>query len=449
VRTSVAIRDVLAPLSPESDPKLALLRKLIEESKAQKVIVFATYGETIGYLDEQLPDPLGGRERVTAIGSESEPDERMRLLARLAPETVVEPGYVPPEGEVDLLLSTDVLSEGQNLQQAQAVISYDMPWNPQRVVQRNGRVIRLLSKHDEVYLTTMLPEPGELEELLRLETLVRGKIRAAGVFGMEVEVIEGVETELRAYAERLEAGDLDTIEAEDEEALSGAFLGEQLRAMVMRAFEEGELQRILELPWGIGAVVRQTLATAQRGSPGVFFATRTRPEGYRYWRFVEFGEAGELVDSELPILRRIDPNGLPEAELEGVDLEAAWRRAIEDIVRMHNERADPRAAEAAIGPAQRWALTLLRDPSVILPEGAEEAAEALEVERSGAVRRALNEIRAELSEERLLPNDAAAEVVALVLRLGLRAVELDDVHEPITEDDVGVVCWMAVLPPPS
>jgi hypothetical protein len=110
-----------------------------------------------------------------------------------------------------------------------------MPWNPQRVVQRNGRVIRLLSPHDEVYLTTMLPERGELEEVLRLETLVRGKIRAAGVYGMEVEVVEGIETDLRAYAERLEAGKLDELEPEEDEALSGAFLGEQLRALVARA----------------------------------------------------------------------------------------------------------------------------------------------------------------------------------------------------------------------
>lgn len=442
----VAIRDLLAPLSSDADPKLALLRGLLDSSPAQKIAVFATYGETIEYLDRSLPASVGGRERVVVVGGDTDPDERTRLLARFAPETVIAPGHTPPDGEVDMLLSTDVLSEGQNLQQAQAVISYDMPWNPQRVVQRNGRVIRLLSPHEEVFLTTMLPEPGELEELLRLETLVRGKIRAAGVYGMEVEVIDGVETELRAYAERLEAGDLEALEGEDEEALSGAFLGEQLRALVMRAFEEGELARLLALPWGIGAVVRQDAALAARGGPGVFFATRTRA-GDRYWRFVELGEDGEVLDSELPILRRIDPAGLPVAELGDLDLDGLWRRAVEDIVQVHNERADPRAAEAAIGPAQRWALTLLRDPSVILPEGAEDAAAALEVERSGAVRRALNETRAELTEERISPNDAAGRVVALVQRLGLRPVERD-LPEPITEDDVGVVCWIAVLPPP-
>jgi len=204
-----AICDALEPLDAASDPKLALLRRLIEESPAQKIAVFSTFGATVRYLDEHLSARVGGRERIAVIGSESTPDARLEALARFAPHSVVRPDYEPADGEVGLLISTDVLSEGQNLQQAQAVISYDMPWNPQRVVQRNGRVIRLLSDHDEVFLTTMLPEQGELEALLGLEARVQGKIKAAGgVYGMESEVIEGLETELRAYAARLTDGDI-------------------------------------------------------------------------------------------------------------------------------------------------------------------------------------------------------------------------------------------------
>jgi superfamily II DNA or RNA helicase len=439
----VAIRELLAGLSPETDPKLRLLVELLADVPPQKVAVFATYGETIKYLDEHLPELVSGRERVVVVGSESSPDDRSAKLGRFSPETVVRAGYVPPDGEVDLLLSTDVLSEGQNLQQAQAVISYDMPWNPQRVVQRNGRVIRLLSPHEEVFVTTMLPQPGELEELLRLETRVRAKIRAAGVYGMEVEVIEGIEAELHSYAERLAAGDLDLLEEEGEAHLSGAFLGEELRARVRRAVEEGELTRLRRLPWGIGAVFRQATDGASGGPPGVFFATRTK-HGDRYWRYVELD--GDLTDSDLEMLRRIDPGGSSAGEFEGVDLEGAWQQAAEDIVAEHNRRADPRAAQEAIGPAQRFALELLRDPAVILPEGAEQAAEALSVTRGTAVRRALNEIRAETLEERISRNEAVARVVQLVTELGLQPVALDDFPEEITEDDLGVVCWMAVLP---
>ena len=449
----VAIRDNLARLDPQDDPKLRLLAELLHSGADKKVVVFATYGETIDYLDKHLPEEVGGRARVTVVGGRSTPDERTRLLARFSPRTVVGPDHEPAGGEVDLLLSTDVLSEGQNLQQAQAVISYDMPWNPQRVVQRNGRVIRLLSSHDEVHLTTMLPKEGELEELLALESRVRAKIRAAGVFGMESEVIEGIELELRNYAERLVEGELDPAAEGDEGQLSGAFLGEELRARVLRAQEEGEVERLRSLPWGVGAVIRQRAGAASRGAPGVFFATRTRPmpgapDGHRYWRFVELAspDGEDLVDSDLAILRRIDPDGAGDGDLADVDVEAAWRRACGDIVSEHNRRSDPRRARESIGGAQRFALELLRDPTVILPEGADVAAEALSVERSSSVRRALNGIRAELSEERISRNDAAEHVVGLVRRLGLRAVDLEEFPEPIEPEDLGVVCWMAVLP---
>ena len=450
-----AIRSRLAGMSAGADPKLALLAEVLVTSPARKIAVFATYGDTIAYLDEHLPRAIGGRERVTVIGNESTPDERARVLARFSPRTVVRPDYVPPDGEVDLLLSTDVLSEGQNLQQAQAVVSYDMPWNPQRVVQRNGRVIRLLSPHDEVYLTTMLPEPGELEELLRLEARIRAKIRAASIYGMEVEVLAGVEAELRAFADRLAGGDPGLLEEDGDADLSGAFLGEELRARVMRARLEGELARIEALPWGIGAVLRRAPGGRPPGRPGVFFATRTKPmpgapRGHGYWRFGALApaEGRGRLDSDLEMLRRIDPESGTPGEVEGVDLEAAWRLASEDIVAEHNRRADPRTAQAAIGPAQRFALELLRDPAVVLSEGAERADAALRVERSSAVRRALNEIWTATREERISRNEAAARIVDLVERLGLQPVGLDDFPEPIGEDDLGVVCWMAVLPLP-
>ncbi len=140
-----AVRDALGNLRAEIDPKLVLLRRLLAEVPSQKVVVFSSFADTVRYLDEHLPNTVDGRKRVTVIGAETDPDERTRMLSRFCPETVVRPGYEPPDGEVDLLLSNDVLSEGQNLQQAAAVISYDMPWNPQRVVQRYGRVIRLKS----------------------------------------------------------------------------------------------------------------------------------------------------------------------------------------------------------------------------------------------------------------------------------------------------------------
>jgi hypothetical protein len=107
--------------------------------------------------------------------------------------------------------------------------------------------------------------------------------------------------------------------------------------------------------------------------------------------------------------------------------------------------ADPRAALEAIDPAQRLRSTP-PGPDRHPPRGSDRAAEALAVERSSAVRRELNGIDAELREERIAPSEAAAEIVTLVERVGLQPVSLDDVPPPITEEDLGVVGWMAVPP---
>jgi hypothetical protein len=193
----------------------------------------------------------------------------------------------------------------------------------------------------------------------------------------------------------------------------------------------------------IGAAI-ETRACLFAPLPAGRFGQYRSPDGFRYWRYIEL--EGELVESDLEMLRRIDPEGSTSADLGGADLETAWKQAAASIVEEHNLRADPRAAQEAIGPAQRFALELLRDPTVILPEGAERAEEALSVERSSAVRRELNGIQAELREERISASEAAAQVVRLVERLGLQPVSLDDVPAPIEEDDLGVVCWMVVLP---
>lgn len=466
----VEIRDRLRQLDAASDPKLRALMDLLEHGPARKVAVFATYADTIAYLDAHLPPTIGDRTRAVVIGGQTTPDERAEQLARFAPESVVEPGYVPPAGEVDLLFATDVLSEGQNLQQAQCVISYDMPWNPQRVVQRNGRVIRLRSPHDEVYLFTMLPKEGDLERLLGLEARIQAKIRAASLFGMESGVVEGDGAEeskfadelgrgLRSLTERLSDSDL-AISGEDDDALSGAFLGEFLRARVAREISEGASRRVTELPWGIGAAFVQHPDGASRGAPGLFFATRTKPmdgasEGHVYWRYVEFDGDGawreEPNSSILEILRRIDPDGSRQAgDPSNVQLDEAWRIAAKSIVEAHNERAGARAEQQSVGPLQRFARDLLQDPAVQLADGSgvELAYEALAIERSSSVRRSIGEIKERLDDGEHSRSTAAAEIVELVKRFGLRP---DDdsgpsVAEPITEDDVGVVCWMAVLP---
>jgi hypothetical protein len=182
-------------------------------------------------------------------------------------------------------------------------------------------------------------------------------------------------------------------------------------------------------------------------------AIRTPPtpgeeDGRRYWRYVEL-RSGELESNDLEILRRIDPTGA-EPVLDGlgeVDLEAAWQRTAADVVEAHNRRADVREEQEAIGPRQRWALDVLRDPGVAYAPGAEDAEVALSVGRSSAVRKALAAIEISVHAGDLTVDDAAAAIVALVEQFGLQAVEEPALPRRVTIDELGVVCWMAVLPP--
>ena len=411
------IEERLEKLDAEHDPKLNFLRRVLDESPSAKIVVFSTFADTVEYLDEQLPEPVAGRERVTVIGADTSTDQRTALLSRFCPDTVVRPGYKPDDDEVDLFLSNDVLSEGQNLQQAGAVVSYDMPWNPQRMVQRYGRVIRLKSPNDEVHLTTMLPEAGDLEEILKLEIAIRRKIVAARPYGMEVEVVDNMEQEARSYARRVVDGDETLLDEDDEAGGTHGFSGEALRADLRRELEEGRGDELRNLPWGIGAAFREGPDSPSSGPPGVFFACRAK--GERYWRYVD---AEGVVREPATILRRINPGYAPGIEDPPIDLEAAWAKAVESIVEEHNEEALPPKPES-LGPKQRWALELLADPTIAVPVGGGEAYEALRVGRSQPVRRALGEVKRELDGEKITRAGAAKRIVDVVEMFGLRRVE--------------------------
>ncbi len=193
-------------------------------------------------------------------------------------------------------------------------------------------------------------------------------------------------------------------------------------------------------------------ARASARPPGVFFAIRTprspgEEDGRRYWRYVEL-EAGELETSDLEILCRIDPTGAhPVADgLGEIDLEVTWQRAAADVVADHNRRTDVREEQETIGPRQRWALDVLRDPSVAYAPGAEEAEPALSVGRSSAVRKAFGAIEASVHADKLTIDEAAGAIVDVIEHFGLQAVEEPPLPQRVTVNDLGVVCWMAVLP---
>ncbi len=453
--TLAAMSTRLESLDDSPDPKLDALKGVMATTPSDKVAIFTAFQDTAVYLKDRIerqPDLLGGRKWTVVIGSETSADARTRELERFCPESVSgEVGFEPDGGEVDVILSTDILSEGQNLQQAQAVLSFDMPWNPQRVVQRNGRIIRLRSPHDTVYLYTLLPKKGDMERLLELEAKLQAKIMAANAsVGMETPILASVATESQVYAdlqtfvERLSRGDVTLLDEEESDGESGsAFAGELFRSLLRRAAEEGEVTRLRDLPWGIGAAFVQKSPTLPE--PAVFFACRTRRDE-RYWRMVS-QSGGILHREDLPMLRLINPKEQPGCPIpQGIDMEHLFKVAAADICAAHNALLDPEKRLASLPASQRWALDVLRSPDA--PGGAEynEGDQALSVGRNNLVLRELSELRRQYEAGGMSVTDCARRIVDVVARFGLRPAQASQAPEPITEDDLGVVCYQVVLP---
>ena len=179
-------------VTADRDAKLAALCDMIERKcrdpinvHNRKVIVFTAFADTARYLYETLAplaqDSLGvqaalvtgaGRNRTTLPGLRR---DLASILTAFAPRTKERPDDLSSEGEIDLLIATDCISEGQNLQDCDWLINYDIHWNPVRIIQRFGRIDRIGSPNEYIQLVNFWPNL-ELEEYLGLEQRVSGRM---------------------------------------------------------------------------------------------------------------------------------------------------------------------------------------------------------------------------------------------------------------------------------
>jgi len=166
---------LVQPISADQDDKLqtlhAVLRGLPEPGG--KVLVFTQYADTAQYLYDSL-DPGDDHPSIEVVYSREK--SKAAIVGRFAPQA--NPQQRPPEGtpEIQTLVSTDVLSEGLNLQDCAQIINYDLHWNPVRLIQRLGRVDRIGSEHDVIYAYSFLPET-ELEKNLGLREKLARRIQ--------------------------------------------------------------------------------------------------------------------------------------------------------------------------------------------------------------------------------------------------------------------------------
>lgn len=193
-------------INPSNDEKLIELKKQIKSkilnqinNGNKKVLIFTAFSDTADYIYENIKDfvtselnlhiaKISGSNNKNTAGLRNEFNE---LLSHFSPKSKEK--NIDDQKEINILIGTDCISEGQNLQDCDFLINYDIHWNPVRIIQRFGRVDRIGSKNDYIKLVNFWPQI-ELEEYIKLKYRVENKMTLVEITGEEKE---NAEQELR------------------------------------------------------------------------------------------------------------------------------------------------------------------------------------------------------------------------------------------------------------
>lgn len=246
--------------SVTEDTKLIRLKELLRTLKGSKVLIFSYFATTVDYLKQELNSEFLNSidiasDEIAFLKSKTG-KYKSAYVKRFAPkaqnQTVIN-GLVNGEKEIKLLCSTDVLSEGQNLQDCGIIINYDLHWNPVKMVQRNGRINRLGSAFEQVKIYNFRPE-DQLDKFLRLMLKLQEKIQVIGAsVGLDSSVLgENITPKQFGLIENIYSDDpekqkqaIESLERENDLAFDEVFEND-LRIFMRKASDE-EKERIRNL----------------------------------------------------------------------------------------------------------------------------------------------------------------------------------------------------------
>jgi len=291
---------------PEHDAKLdALATLLTKKHSTDKVLIFTQFADTAAYLGEQL-EKRGVDHLAVATNDTTHP---VALARRFSPTT--NGGLRIGETELRVLVATDVLAEGQNLQDAHLIVNFDLPWAIIRLIQRAGRVDRIGQKHDSITVYSFLPADG-VERIIRLRMRLFHRLQQnQEVVGTDESFFgEDVANRLRdLYTEKAEA--LDADQGDEDIDLSS------LALQIWNSASAEDRKSAQALP-PIVSATRALLETA--------YAIQHPPGAIAYLKFPDGADAlvrvdnhGNLVSQSLSTIFRAlacspDTPALPRAE---------------------------------------------------------------------------------------------------------------------------------------
>lgn len=286
------------------DAKLAKLKELIEHKvrhpdrnsqgeKNRKVIVFCAFADTASYLygalETWVRKTLG--LHIALVSGGSKPNrttfgkaEFSQILTNFSPRSKQRAKIksMPQDGEIDILIATDCIAEGQNLQDCDYLINYDIHWNPVRIIQRFGRIDRIGSLNHEIQLVNFWPTP-DLNKYINLKNRVEARMALVDIAATNEDNIlntkdieELVQSDLRYRDKqllRLKDEVLDLEEFNETVALN-EFTLDDFRAELL-GFIEANRERLEDAPLGLYAVVPPD-AEHQSIQPGTIYCLKQR-----------------------------------------------------------------------------------------------------------------------------------------------------------------------------
>jgi SNF2 family DNA or RNA helicase len=295
---------VAKDVTPDRDAKLADLREIIENrinnpsltktgTENRKVLIFTAFADTAVYLYQYLKDWIkneigmhvamvsgGSAENRTTFGR----NDFNHILANFSPisKNRGKMPNMPQDDEIDILIATDCISEGQNLQDCDFLINYDIHWNPVRIIQRFGRIDRIGSINEAVQMVNFWPTDN-LDNYIRLKTRVEARmalvdITATGEDNLLDRVKDIVEDELTYRDKQLLRLREEVLDLEDfDETISLTdFTLDDFRADLMRYIEANRKQ-LEDAPLGLYGVVPVHLDYSII-RPGVIFCLKQKGE---------------------------------------------------------------------------------------------------------------------------------------------------------------------------
>ena len=326
------INDLLADMAkvtPDYDSKLQHLKGVIQNKLAnpinpgnKKILIFTAFSDTANYLYENLAADLLGKNHVHSAkvtGSDG-PKSTLKksydfqsILTLFSPKSKEKDLILPSEpAEIDVLIGTDCISEGQNLQDCDYVVNYDIHWNPVRIIQRFGRVDRIGSHNESIQLVNYWPDIS-LDEYINLKDRVESRMMIADVTATgDDNVLSAQANDISYRKEQLRKLQDEVIEMEDLKtgvSITDLGLNDFRMDLLNYVKENADLESV---PSGMHAVVP---ADKEHGlMPGVIFTLRNRNQGdnvsqhnrlHPYY-LVYIGASGEVIATHTEVKRLLD-----------------------------------------------------------------------------------------------------------------------------------------------